>query len=781
MGDLIKGFGKGAWAHFVAIGGTGMGALASMLQDLGFRVTGSDGPLYPPMSVFLDSKKIPRTESYSADNLKGAKWGFSDEHPALVIVGNAISRGQVEAEIVEKLVANNRCVRMSFAQALAEFCIRDRESFVVCGTHGKTSTATQMSWALESLGQSPGFFIGGIPANFSQGCRMGEGDCFVSEGDEYDTAYWDKESKFLHYRPTWVLCTGIEYDHADIYANVQAIEKSFHKLISKTQKAWIYIDRDSAPRGDVIERLESALVAAGRPHRAYGKSPTSAYRLLGLSEELLRPDLGIMGTVIRLVTPQWGEVTLKMSMSGEHNALNTLGILATLLEAGRLKSVEEAQRYLNTFKGVKRRQEEIFVSSELIVIDDFAHHPTAIRETIRAIRRKYPRYDVAAFFEPRSATSARNVFQKEFVECFEGAHHVYLTPPTKTNIPADQKLDVDVIRQGLEAKKISTFVNSDVKAIENAFYEDLHKDLSSEECKGRVALIMSNGSFGGLYKNMVERAQRTFKASKNLGQTTIEYILFLAMITFIITVVFFPLVKAKFEELQEKIADKTQNVIAQESLGIPLEWFELQGNDLDARFDNLIDGFDGGTDGEGLKDPNSLNSDNNRNLASGNGDLAGPDLANAGGNGDGGRASRNSRKGSFDGESDSASGVGAGGAKNQEGLGASGKTVVEARSGGGDRARNRDAGLDAKLEDSENLKNNGSEVSGLSEEGDSKSGGEIRKQAQSFSNREDEIRSKGCAEVDFSTLLKLIAILGIVVIGAIVLLSGRGGGKNSKG
>jgi len=799
--SLGNSFGKGAWAHFVAIGGTGMGALASMLQDLGFRVTGSDGPLYPPMSVFLDSKNIHRTETYSAENLTGAKWGFADETPALVIVGNAISRGHVEAALVEDLVAQGKSVRMSFAQALAEFCIGDRESFVVCGTHGKTSTATQMAWAFESLKQSPGFFIGGIPANFSQGCRMGEGNCFISEGDEYDTAYWDKESKFLHYRPSWVLCTGIEYDHADIYADIGAIEKSFHKLILKTRRSWIVIDQVSAPRADVIERLGAALQTADRPCFFYGRAETSPYRLLGVSEELIQADLGIMGSVLKIRTPQWGEVTLKSALSGEHNALNTLGILATLLESGRLKTPAEAQAYLTSFRGVKRRQEELFLSKELIVIDDFAHHPTAIRETIKAIRKKYPQHDLAAFFEPRSATSGRNVFQKEFSECFQSAHHVYLTPPTKANIPQDQKLDVAAIKKSLEDKHIITFVSPDVNEIQMNFFKDLAKDLETGESKGRVALIMSNGSFGGLYKIMVQKASEVFGSSKpssgrSSGQGTVEYILFMALVAFAILGLFFPIVKEKFENIQASLEANTQSVIAQDQLGIPLSWFELEGSDnLDVRLNALNGGLQGnGPTGDAPGTPPNEGTNrgptNDGNSPTSGGDGGGgdgADGANASGgpNGSGGRSrggassSGGGASSSDDGGAGGSGGAGAKGKENQ-GLGDSGETVVEARdsNGGGDG----DSGIDGGSSGDDRLENGRSEGKGAAEEeedGDKK--GELSKKVLNFNAREEEQRSGGCEKVDFSTLLKMIAVLGIIVIGAILVFTGGGGGKNSKG
>lgn len=495
----------GAWVHFVAIGGTGMGALASLLKDLGYKVTGSDGKLYPPMSTFLDSKKIVRGEEFRAEHLEGKTWGPEfPENPHLVIVGNAISRGHVEAEKVEKLLAESKTERMSFAQALAEFCIQDKTSLVVAGTHGKTTTTSILASFLESLKKAPGFFVGGIPLNFSQGSRVTGGKVFVSEGDEYDTAYWDKESKFLHYRPTWVLCTGIEFDHADIYANIEAIEKSFLKLISKTKKGWVLIDAETAPRADSIQKIEAELKRLNKPVVTYGESATASYRLLEAKAKRIPwiQDRVAMGTELLVQFPDGRKETLLSPMCGRHNAWNAVGVIATIeQEYGSLKK-DELQRCLQEFLGVKRRQEEVFVSPRLVVIDDFAHHPTAIRETLRAIRARYPDASITAFFEPRSATSARNVLQKEFSECFQSADHVFLSYPTKTNIPADLKLNVDDLKVAIEKNKGQThFVSLGLEAedLSQSFGKWFQEESSKKPC---VALVMSNGSFGGLHQKL---------------------------------------------------------------------------------------------------------------------------------------------------------------------------------------------------------------------------------------------------------------------------------------
>lgn len=488
----------GDWVHFIAIGGTGMGALALLLKTRGVVVTGSDHPLYPPMSHVLDAQAIPRKESFSDDHLNGISWGLSAPHPKMVVVGNAISRGHVEAMACERLLAEGKILRrLSFAQALAEIVIRDKKSLVVAGTHGKSTTTSLLAWALESLGARPGFFIGGIPGNFPVGSRDGEGTVFAIEGDEYDTAYWDKESKFLHYRAAWVLCTGIEYDHADIFADEAAVVAAFLKLVDKTKTGWLLIDDKSAPRPDLIAPLVERLSRTALRFKRYGRGESSDYCLLNWQPTPWPGGHGRMGVRLKIRTPQWGVAQLDSPMAGEHNALNAVGVLGLALESGELSSLEQAQKFLTTFKGIKRRQEEVFTSNRLVVLDDFAHHPTAIRETIKAVKAAYPDRKLAAFFEARSATSSRNVFLEEFKVCFEGADGVFLSPPTKTNIPDGQKLDINELalslKEGLPLG--SFFMEKGASDLVERF-----KGWHQADRRPTVALVMSNGPFQGIHK-----------------------------------------------------------------------------------------------------------------------------------------------------------------------------------------------------------------------------------------------------------------------------------------
>lgn len=497
---------KNCWVHFVAIGGTGVGALAALLQDQGAIVTGSDGPLYPPMSTFLASRKIPMKTEYSSLNLEGATWGLKFEFPQIVVVGNAISRSNVEAMRVEELLALQKIKRMSHAEALAESAIGDRKSLVVAGTHGKSTTTSILTWALESLHKNPGFFIGGLPKNFESGCRLGTGNIFVSEGDEYDTAYWDKESKFLHYRPHWVLCTGIEFDHADIFKDLQAIEKMFVKLSAKTREGFLLIDSDSSPKPASTEVLAAAIRERGLKLFRYGKKNGSDFQLLSCQATPIQKST--LGTKILFKSQKWGSVELLSPMTGEHNALNLCGVLGLLIASGELDKPEEAQKFLSSFQGIKRRQEEVFVSDELIVIDDFAHHPTAIRETVDAIKSRYPTSQVAAFFEARSATSSRQVMADDFAKCFDNADALFLSPPTKLNIPEAEKLDVFSLMESIKARPENHGKCFVLNKENMALVEEFRKwriSLKSQNKKQVVALVMSNGPFGGIHKILAEK------------------------------------------------------------------------------------------------------------------------------------------------------------------------------------------------------------------------------------------------------------------------------------
>lgn len=475
-----------------------MGALAGLFKSLGARVTGSDGPIYPPMSTFLEAQKISLAQGYAPENIQGAKWGFKEECPSIVIIGNAISKTNLEAQAVEKLAAENKLRRMSFPEAIGEFMIEKRTSLVVAGTHGKTTTTSLLAWACEVLGNDPGFFIGGIPKNFECGSRMGTG-AFVSEGDEYDTAYWDKGSKFLHYRPTWVLGTGIEFDHADIYTSVEQIEESFLKLTTKTAEGWLLIDRVSAPRASSVEKVEHSLKKLGKKCYRYGEDPESAYSLLGWERSPLPWNTKSFGLRFQ-VSLQGQKYSFVSPMVGRHNLLNALGVMGVLHASGMLKNPNDFQEVFNSFKGVTRRQDILHESERLIVMDDFAHHPTAIKETVAAVKERFPQYAVAAFFEPRSATSARNTLYADFVKSFASADAVFIQEATKANVPEAERLKVHDLVREVVGRGDTSYATSK-KSI-----EELLADFETWRSKKErvLALVMSNGSFSGIHQKIIE-------------------------------------------------------------------------------------------------------------------------------------------------------------------------------------------------------------------------------------------------------------------------------------
>ena len=493
---IQKNFGELPWVHFLAIGGTGMGALAGLFRNAGAKVTGSDGPLYPPMSTFLEAQNIPLKAVFAPENLSGSAWGFDEKYPDLVIVGNAISRTNLEAQEMEKLVVKGLVRKMSFPEAIGRFVIDQRESFVVAGTHGKTTTTSLLAWAFEVLGKDPGFFIGGIPKNFECGSRWGS-SVFVSEGDEYDTAYWDKESKFLHYRPSWVVGTGIEFDHADIFSTVEQIENSFLKLAQITSQGWLLVDQLSAPRPTSVEKIAVSLKSQNKKVFRYGEDPDSDYCLLSWERASLPWNKKEYGLKFE-VRAQGEKATFFSPMLGKHNLLNALGNLGVLHASGHLKKLSDFQEVLRTFRGVARRQDISFDSESYVVMDDFAHHPTAIKETIAAVREKYPSFEVAAFFEPRSATSARNTLYADFVKSFKQAHAVFIQEPTKLNVPENERLKVQDLVKELVGKG-ETNVAVGKKTTEELIEEFLNWKKSKTKV---VALVMSNGAFGGLTKKL---------------------------------------------------------------------------------------------------------------------------------------------------------------------------------------------------------------------------------------------------------------------------------------
>ena len=456
--------------HVMGVCGTAMAALAGMLKERGFEVVGSDQAAYPPMSVFLEKLGITVRSGYGAENL--------DPDLDLVIVGNVIRRDNPEAVEMRR----RRLPFLSLPQALSHFFIKDKRSIVVSGTHGKTTTSAMAAWMLEHAGLQPGFMIGGISADFGTNYQVGKGDFFVTEGDEYDTAYFDKGPKFLHYRPEMLIVTNLEFDHADIYRDLDHIKSNFRSLLQLLPE-----------QGVLIANAQDAAVRSLMPH---AKTPIETFSVDGEGNwvaRILGFENGFMAFDVQRNGTPYGRFLLPMV--GEHNVRNALAVLALGHAAGL--DPENMKAALRTFKGVRRRQEVRGVKRGVTVMDDFAHHPTEVRETVRAVRIAYPQRRIISVFEPRTNTSRRNVFQNVYPQAFDGADIVLIREPTDLKkVPEDERFSSRELVKDLTGNGQQAFYFPDTDAI---------LDYLQETCKeGDLVLVMSNGGFDGIHDRLLE-------------------------------------------------------------------------------------------------------------------------------------------------------------------------------------------------------------------------------------------------------------------------------------
>ena len=462
--------------HLVGVAGTGMGAFAGILKADGYTVTGSDENVYPPMSDMLAAWEIEVFSPYSAENIDRAK-------PELVIIGNVIRRTNPEATAVRE----RGIPQMSFPAAFGSLVCVGRHSVVVTGTHGKTTTAAMLAHVLADAGLDPTFIVGGVTLNYTGNFRLGVGEHVVIEGDEYDTAYFDKGPKFVHYRAQTALLTSIEFDHADIYRDMAHYESAYEKFCGTLPpNGWLGVSA-SYPRAVEIARASSRA-----PVMTYGANIAADYRAHDI-------EFGEGGSRFIIDGPsgEVGEVT--MGMTGLHNVENATGVWAAARSLGMAPDAIAAG--LGSFLGVKRRQEPRGYVGGVLVIDDFAHHPTAVRETIGAIRQRYRDRRLWAVFEPRSNTSRRNIHQKEYASAFDDADVVTIRlPEPHDKVPADQQLDVaavvrEISQHGVEATGLAT-----VPEI---------VDLIAREARANdVILVMSNGAFGGLIPEVLSALEK---------------------------------------------------------------------------------------------------------------------------------------------------------------------------------------------------------------------------------------------------------------------------------
>jgi UDP-N-acetylmuramate: L-alanyl-gamma-D-glutamyl-meso-diaminopimelate ligase len=460
--------------YLTGICGTAMASLAGMLQAKGCTVEGSDSDVYPPMSDFLERLGIPVYKGYRAENLVASA-------PDVVVIGNALSRGNPEVEYT--LDSGMRYASM--AETVKELFIRGKNSIVISGTHGKTTTTAMLAWMLEQAGRNPSFLVGGIAENFGRSFQVAEGPDFVIEGDEYDTAFFDKGPKFLHYLPRIVVLKNIEFDHADIYANLEALKVSFRRLINIVPKSGLIVAGVDSP---VVKELIPA--AFSRVATVGIESGDWRARNLTQAEEGMRFEVWNQETKVG---------TFSIPMLGTFNVRNALDVIVTSKELGLGNDVIQAG--LSSFKSVKRRLELKGVANRIRVYDDFAHHPTAVAETLSAVRQRYPQDRIWAVFEPRSQTCRRRIFEDDFMKAFDPANQVVIARvfgATKL-LPEDQ-LSPDRLVEGIRSrgKLAATFDTTD----------EIVKYIGDLAAPGDHIVVMSNGGFDGIHGKLLTALQR---------------------------------------------------------------------------------------------------------------------------------------------------------------------------------------------------------------------------------------------------------------------------------
>src|ERR1700687_2893470 len=465
--------------HLIGICGTAMASLAGMLQERGFRVTGSDAASYPPMSTFLESLGIPVAQPFAEANLGSD----TDPRPDLVVVGNALSRGNVELE----RVLDERIPFCSLPQILHDEFLVGKEVLVVAGTHGKTTTTSMLAWIFETAGLQPSFLIGGIAENFGRSFGLGEGKHFILEGDEYDTAFFDKGPKFLHYFPDSLILTSVEFDHADIYKDLDAVETAFKRLVNLVPRRGRIVAFDS---GDASSgRLHRCLAQAFCPVERYGASNRASWKIANLKLDAQRTSW----SVLRDGKP-WADFAFPLG--GEYNVWNATA--AAALAANCEISKDVITKALETFRSVKRRLEVKAEVNGITVIDDFAHHPTAIEQTILALRARYPQSRLWVVLEPRSNTMRRNVLQDALARSLALADEVVIAAIFKSEaIPEAERLDLN--RVGAELKKRGK--QARILADADAIVDTIAPELRARD----VVAILSNGGFGGIYEKLPQR------------------------------------------------------------------------------------------------------------------------------------------------------------------------------------------------------------------------------------------------------------------------------------
>ncbi len=461
---------------FIGICGTAMGNGALLLRELGYEVAGSDESVYPPMSDLLAASGIRIYNGYDASHIESA-------HADLVVIGNAMSRGNVEVEYT----LSKRLEYISLAELLKRFVIKGKESIVVTGTHGKTTTSSLAAYTFEVGSLEPTFLIGGVPENFSRGYQARpNSNIVILEGDEYDTAFFDKRSKFLHYLPTTLIINNIEFDHADIFSSLDEIKLSFKRCTLQVPSNGVIIaNGDDANVREVIADSIAPVITVGLSTECTVRAEHILY--------------GDASTTFELVYDGKNLGRVELALLGEFNVRNALAVIVAATH--HHIPLAKILLALVSFKNVKRRLEFKGVFGGVKVYDDFAHHPTAIAGTLKALRAKHPHERLIAIFEPRSNTTRRNIFQKELASCFADADVVFISQIARLHLLAeDERLDTTQVMNDLRAAGKEAFYLEDAKTI-----SDTVANIAKE---GDVIIVMSNGSFGGIHPMLKEKLSK---------------------------------------------------------------------------------------------------------------------------------------------------------------------------------------------------------------------------------------------------------------------------------
>ena len=480
--EWFKALKEGSHIHLMGICGTAMASLAGLLKQQGYHITGSDKDVYPPMSLQLQKLNIPITKRL--DKLNSL--------PDLVVVGNVMTRKHEEVQFLLK----SDIPYTSLPEMIGESIIADQKSVVICGTHGKTTCTAFLSWVLTSCGKKPGFLVGGIPKNFGFSFQLptfeGHKGIFVIEGDEYDSAFFDKVPKFIHYKPQSVILTSIEMDHIDIYSDFDAVKAAFKRLLQMIPQDGLLVF--NGQDRIIVEMLKECTC---RNMKSYA---------LNLKKSYISPDYWIENVQKDQIDvksyDKTKNITLKLPFFGDYNRANALAVYALISEMNIGLSNKAICKGFKSFLGVKRRQEIIGRPGGVTVIDDFAHHPTAVIETIKSVQEHFKDSRVISIFEPRSATSRRSIFQQEYIDAFLHAQFVILSDVYKKDLLSEgERLDIEKLVRDIQDKKKfnklegQVFLGKSLGGIINLVKQNVQK--------GDVVLIMSNGAFGGLHSKIL--------------------------------------------------------------------------------------------------------------------------------------------------------------------------------------------------------------------------------------------------------------------------------------